>query len=482
MVEAGERAASLVRASVLDKRRVQKSTEVGAHVPPPAQPSKQPQPTCNTTSTPSPDWNPAPAAPQGPVGPPDPRSNSQALICPECGSPRVWKDGIRETDVGRVQRYLCRDCGYRFSLEKGRGQWEKPLQKTSKQSLNNGSGLSSNRQVCVLEKEAKNLAAAEIKTVAGETPKVSIEAQIVNYLIYLKNEGRRDTTIEARDQQLRRLIQLGADLSDPDSVKRVIATLDRSESYKLLLCIAYEGFALKNGITWTRPSYKQQDKLPFIPHESEIDALIAGCGKKTATLLRLIKETAMRLGEAWQIEWIDFDPQARKIVCNHPEKNSRPRAFNISLELIQMLQSLPHNSQYIFTCSRQSIGKEDCKTHLAHIKRAKGLLGHQRTRVAYKLKNPRIAKIHYHSLRHWKATKLKHQGFDLFDIAAFLGHRSIKNTVVYVHLEKTCYPDGGDDYIGKAAVTSAEKLALIEAGFEHVSTDPDGTQYFRKRK
>ncbi len=28
----------------------------------------------------------------------------------------------------------------------------------------------------------------------------------------------------------------------------------------------------------------------------------------------------------------------------------------------------------------------------------------------------------------------------------------------------------------------AEKLALIEAGFEYVSGDPDGTQYFRKRK
>jgi hypothetical protein len=80
------------------------------------------------------------------------------------------------------------------------------------------------------------------------------------------------------------------------------------------------------------------------------------------------------------------------------------------------------------------------------------------------------------------ATKLKHQGFDLFDISAFLGHRSIKNTVGYVHLEKSSYPDGGDDYTAKAVTTQAEKLALIEAGFEFVSADPDGTQYFRKRR
>ena len=35
--------------------------------------------------------------------------------CPECGSAKTWKDGIRETSLGPVQRYLCRNCAYRFS-------------------------------------------------------------------------------------------------------------------------------------------------------------------------------------------------------------------------------------------------------------------------------------------------------------------------------------------------------------------------------
>ena len=61
----------------------------------------------------------------------------------------------------------------------------------------------------------------------------------MNYLIYLKNEGRRDATIVAKDFQLRRLVQLGADLGNPESVKQTIAALDKSESYKLLLCISY---------------------------------------------------------------------------------------------------------------------------------------------------------------------------------------------------------------------------------------------------
>jgi hypothetical protein len=32
------------------------------------------------------------------------------------------------------------------------------------------------------------------------------------------------------------------------------------------------------------------------------------------------------------------------------------------------------------------------------------------------------------------------------------------------------------------STTKEEKLSLIESGFEFVSSNPDGTQYFRKRK
>jgi len=36
-------------------------------------------------------------------------------ICPECASQKIWKDGLRSTQYGDVQRWLCRACGYRFS-------------------------------------------------------------------------------------------------------------------------------------------------------------------------------------------------------------------------------------------------------------------------------------------------------------------------------------------------------------------------------
>jgi hypothetical protein len=63
-----------------------------------------------------------------------------------------------------------------------------------------------------------------------------------------------------------------------------------------------------------------------------------------------------------------------------------------------------------------------------------------------------------------------------------LEHRNIQNTLIYIDLEKICYPNDGENYTGKVATTKEEKLALIEGGLEFVSADPDGTQYFRKRK
>jgi len=35
--------------------------------------------------------------------------------CPMCGCQRVYKDGVRYTRHGAVQRYQCQHCGYRFS-------------------------------------------------------------------------------------------------------------------------------------------------------------------------------------------------------------------------------------------------------------------------------------------------------------------------------------------------------------------------------
>ncbi|MCJ7719146.1 hypothetical protein MUO69_04360, partial [Candidatus Bathyarchaeota archaeon] len=44
-----------------------------------------------------------------------------------------------------------------------------------------------------------------------------------------------------------------------------------------------------NGLTWEKPRTNVVQKFPFMPTEQEIDALISGSGKKTATFLAAVE-------------------------------------------------------------------------------------------------------------------------------------------------------------------------------------------------
>lgn len=50
------------------------------------------------------------------------------------------------------------------------------------------------------------------------------------------------------------------------------------------------------------PKTRVERKLPFIPTEAEIDQLIAGMGKKTATFLQVLKDTGARSAEARKLQ------------------------------------------------------------------------------------------------------------------------------------------------------------------------------------
>jgi integrase len=53
--------------------------------------------------------------------------------------------------------------------------------------------------------------------------------------------------------------------------------------------------------------------------------------------------------------------------------------------------------------------------------------------------NPRLKRINFHPLRHWRATRLYHQTKDILYVMQFLGHRNIKKTLIYVQLEETLF-------------------------------------------
>ena len=249
--------------------------------------------------------------------------------CPQCGSRSSYKDGVRYTRKGEIQRYSCRKCGIRFS-----------------ENSNKQYSSMDNRQICAIVK-AKNLAdATETKTVAGEKSHktLDIKGKIVQFSFHMKQQGYAESTIRLNATCLKVLSDRGSDLLNPESVKTVISRQKWSENRKRNIINAYTLFLKLNGMAWKKPKCRIVRKFPFIPTEQEIDALISGSSKKLSTFLQLIKETAMRSGEARIIQWVDVDFQKNIITLNKPEKGSNPRMWRVSSKLIAMLNTLPRKN------------------------------------------------------------------------------------------------------------------------------------------
>ena len=383
------------------------------------------------------------------------------ISCPYCSSKKVWRNAKRYTKSGgEVQRWLCRNCGYRFSESQ-------PLKNSLDWPLNTGSATICKRQVCDILQESKNLAIMENPPKNGLTREATeqtadAKGKILEFAWWMKKQGYAEGTIVGRTKILTVLTKRGANLYDPETVKETISQQNWSEGRKENAVDAYTLFLKINGGSWNPPIYARVRKLPFIPTEKEIDALIASCGPKTAALLQVLKETAARVGEAWMLKWIDLDVENRTVRIT-PEKGSDPRMFKISTMLLSMLMALPKKSNCIFG-SYPLHGFRTCYTR-------------QRAKAARKLGNPRILQITFHTFRHWKATIEYAKTKDILYVMRLLGHKSIKNTLVYTQLIEF----KADEFVCKAAQTVQEASDLIENGFEFVCAF-DNAKLFRKRK
>ena len=383
--------------------------------------------------------------------------------CPICKSQKIWKDGIREVPNGTRQRFICRNCGRRFS-ETSQDLlkiWSQSAEIAESKKSNRSYPTTSYRQVCDLAEESKNLnPTAEIKTVAGESPQDS-KGKIVEFSFWMLKQGYSKSTIQTRTKILKRLVKLEADIFNPESVKETIAKQEWSTGRKCIAIDAYTCFLQMQQLKWNPPLINRIRKLPFIPTENEIDQLIGGCNRRMATFLQLLKETGVRCGEASQLLLIDVDTVNGSISVT-PEKGSNARKLKISNKLAAMLNELPKCSKKLFNANTDAMRKSFTL---------------QRRHIAFKLKNSRLTQITFHTFRHWKATMEYHRTRDILHVMQILGHRSIRNTLLYTQLVE--FRD--EDYVARVAHSEEETCQLIEAGFEFVC-DFSGNKLFRKRK
>ena len=308
----------------------------------------------------------------------------------------------------------------------------------------------------------------------------ALRGKIVEFLCKMDRQGYADATRKLNATCLEILMKRGADLANPETVKDVLASQSKSETAfknkpwschrKRNMINAYTQLLKFLGKTWEPPKNIIIRKIPFIPCEKEIDDLVAGTPKAVSTMLQLAKETAMRAGEAVRVKWIDVDFEKKIVFCNYPEKGSNPRVFGkVSGKLLTMLNQMPRINENVFgTATKNSL---------------KATFGRSRKRLAFKLGNPRLIRIHFHTLRYWKGTMEYHYTKDIMHVKEFLGHKEIENTQLYIQLDAQLFQNIPEDkFTTRVAKTTDECCKLIDVGFEYVTgTFEDGGKIFRKR-
>ena len=147
----------------------------------------------------------------------------------------------------------------------------------------------------------------------------------------------------------------------------------------------------------------------------------------------------MRKGEIFGLQWDDVDLKNRKIIVKHnlsyapeineigkktyttilqtPKSNNSIRVIPISDKIYDLLKSLPHNSNYVFSSS---------KTHNHFdIKWAEKVWTKKTKRTKFEDRS-------FHDLRHTFATMLLFKGANLIQLKELLGHSSVKITEIYL--------------------------------------------------
>ena len=141
------------------------------------------------------------------------------LKCPQYSSTKVCRDGMRYlTNRKAVQRWLCKNCGYRFSNSNipQHAQRIHTLNLNSPNLLTNycqGSCEAKSRASTSMPVPVKTLAEVESrneKRAAGATEQtIDVKGKLIEYAWWMRKQGYSDVTIRVNVSSLKTLVARG---------------------------------------------------------------------------------------------------------------------------------------------------------------------------------------------------------------------------------------------------------------------------------
>jgi integrase len=302
---------------------------------------------------------------------------------------------------------------------------------------------------------------------SNPTPRTKDEPyalRIFEVLWQMKKDGYSESTLETFGRRLRYLAK-HVNLGSPESVKEFIAEKAWSNGYKDNVVSAYNHYVVFHSLSWKKPKYQRAFSIKKLPLESNIDLIVSYTKTRNRVAFKLVKECGLRPIEVSNLTLKQIDLNGGRV---YPEtaKGGEARVLNLKTETLALLKQL-------VSTKNLSLNEKIFPSSKILQKNWNRL----RNKIAERSGKPELKQIRLYDLRHFYGTMLYHKTKDIVHVQRKMGHRNIKNTLVYIDLADF----NDEDYIAKIAATVKEACHLIEAGFEYV-TEIDGTKLFRKRK
>jgi integrase len=162
-------------------------------------------------------------------------------------------------------------------------------------------------------------------------------AKIFRTLWELRKDGHSEDTLKAKGSRLRFLAR-HVDLDDPEAVKGFIANRPGwSNAYKQGVAYAYNSYVKANGLQWTLPRFRIEDKLPRIPTEEKINQVIVRARGKYVLVFSILRDTGMRPIELERTRTRDIDLE-RGTITVRTAKGGAGRIVQVRRQTLALLK------------------------------------------------------------------------------------------------------------------------------------------------
>jgi integrase/recombinase XerD len=199
--------------------------------------------------------------------------------------------------------------------------------------------------------------------------------------------------------------------------------------------VVEEGVCAKNPVTQGsgRTLIRRYRRLPWIPSEPDWQAILAATRQepiRNRVMLAFAYDAALRREELCGIRTDDIDPSHRVLrVRAENTKGRRDRVVPYSATSGTLLQQYLHHRRMLSRSRGQLFLSESRRNYTEPV----SIWSWSKTvlKIARRAGVPRFTT---HSLRHLCLTDLARADWDIHEIAAFAGHRSVQTTLLYIHL------------------------------------------------